>query len=66
MHGQEKSLNIGDKVETEWGHGVIGDITGRSVTIILDAAPGFEPVRVNIQRGTPGFRRLIERNLWGM
>lgn len=43
----------GDKVTSEYGPGVVADITDRSVTVKLDSGE-----TLNIQRGTPGYDRL--------
>ena len=46
-------LNVGQRVTTEFGDGLVTNSTSRSVTIKLDSGE-----EINVQTGTPGFERI--------
>jgi hypothetical protein len=54
------TFTVGQSVTTEWGPGTVAEITGRSVTIAL--AEGEFANKINVQYGTPGYRRLTDAN----
>lgn len=50
-------LQVGDSVNTEWGHGKVTEHSDRSVTVTLD-----DGGKINVVTGTPGYDRIVGSN----
>ena len=48
-----RSPIVGDRVSTEWGGGVVADLSSRRIVVALDSGE-----TLNVVVGTPGFFRI--------